>query len=269
MYFYTEKKYGVEYRYQKIRGEKYPVFGSDKDFETYFMKKDGAVPPLIEDWHNGLKGDWVIADDGGIVQVLTRNPVAHHSKNINEYVRTIVGSFVVRKNEFMDTDFSQHADRYKWGKHISRDEEVRDKRRTKNLELMFAVAMCIKIYTNGKVDDEDVIETYKKIFKYNKKDVSSKAFKLLNSGRIRSLMAENIKEIAKSKGMTFEWVVEGIKNLADSSKDDSVRLKSYITGGKMIDAIGDNPQPRRLNFVGETEDAEIEELDRPEELEAH
>ena len=70
------------------------------------------------DWRKAEEGDWVISDDDRIVQLLkVKTNVNHHSdtKNYNYangWVRTVVGSFINKPSTKMDTDFSNHPNRY-------------------------------------------------------------------------------------------------------------------------------------------------------------
>ena len=251
-----------------IRGIVHPVFDSKSDFETYFTNKDGLVPNLVENWRLAEEGDWVVADDEGIVQILKRGTARHHSnKKDTIYFRTIVGSFTNDKASYMDTDFLNHTDRYTFSRKSDRVKAYTNRKTNKQLKVLFSIALCTKIYIDGVITPEFVVNVYRKVFNYYEKDVASKAMNLLKSRGMRTMMAENIKDIAEAHGITATWFVENIKDLADHSKNDNVRLSATIESGKIIGVVGVPQLDKRLRFIeGDIEDAEIEELERPKEL---
>ena len=104
--------------FRKIKGTKHYVFKNREEFEEYFKSEHGAVPELNIDWRTAKQRDWVLADDGGVVQILKQGDLPHphdrpNWKENNGYVRTVVGSFIQSDKHLMDTDFSKHLDRYR------------------------------------------------------------------------------------------------------------------------------------------------------------
>ena len=55
--------------YRKIKGVSHYVFDDRPEFEEWMRLNRGEVPPIAEDWRTAKEGDWVEADDGGIVQI--------------------------------------------------------------------------------------------------------------------------------------------------------------------------------------------------------
>ncbi len=108
--------------YRKIKGVKHHVFDNTQDFNNFFTDESDR-PNIIFDWRNANEGDWVIADDGGVVQILKKSDIRHPNDRRNykycqNYVRTVVGTFLCLPKTYMDTDFSQHKNRYTFSKSI-------------------------------------------------------------------------------------------------------------------------------------------------------
>ena len=75
-----------------IKGIKHYAYESEAEFRTAHPNT-----PLITDWKKAEEGDWCLADDGKIVQILKKGQVKGFKKE-NNYVRTIIGMFHLRRN---------------------------------------------------------------------------------------------------------------------------------------------------------------------------
>ena len=115
--------------YRKIKGIKHFVYD---DIDEFKKEHKGLEAKYWKD--SPEEGNWVIADDGGIVQVLKKNQIKHPSdrknwKAHNGYLRTVVGTFLINKTSKMDTDFDSHPNRYTFSKNIKRADENFKKRK--------------------------------------------------------------------------------------------------------------------------------------------
>ena len=70
-------------KYQLINSKKHYVFESRDEFEHYFLSKMIPVPRLVENWKEGRERDWVVSDDGGIVQLLKVSTINHPNDTKN------------------------------------------------------------------------------------------------------------------------------------------------------------------------------------------
>ena len=79
---------------RSIKGVKHLVFTDKKEYYSHFGK---SAPAPVEDWREGEEKDWVVGDDGGVVQLLK---VSHSIKHPNDrknyklskgWCRTVVG----------------------------------------------------------------------------------------------------------------------------------------------------------------------------------
>ena len=94
----------------------------------------------------GKEKDWVFSDDGRIIQLLKVSRKIKHPKDRKNYkfaqgwCRTVVGTFLIRHNTIMDTDFSDHPNRYTFSKTIkntgNRVKERKKVTNKKNLQQM-------------------------------------------------------------------------------------------------------------------------------------
>lgn len=207
---------------QKINGIEHIVFDSRDEFERHFLHKDGKVPVLREDWRNGREYDWVLADDGGIVQILKQAPLPHtqdrknYKNHPNGYCRTVVGTFIQDKSVRMDTDFELHPDRYRFGS--STNAEVSDRRRNReNLsspEVIFVAAIC-----SGKSLQSAYEEAYGPHV-----DWRNRALFLLKRERIMKEINKNVDEVARELGLDYKWIMERLMKLANEADNGTVIL---------------------------------------------
>ena len=103
-------------RYYKVKGIKHTVY------ETKI-----EVPPhikIISDWRKGNIGDWVLADDESVIQILRKGSMLRHNGE-RAYIGTCTGTFLVLKDTYMDTD--KRINIYSFGGD-SRSEERRRER---------------------------------------------------------------------------------------------------------------------------------------------
>ena len=57
---------------------------------------------VVKDWRTADIGEWVLADDGGIIQII-RSGMMKQRKRLLRYVGTCTGTFVCLPNVKMDT----------------------------------------------------------------------------------------------------------------------------------------------------------------------
>ena len=125
-------------KYQLISSKKHYVFESKDEFREYFASKMIPVPRLIENWKEGKEKDWVVSDDGNIVQLLKVSAISHPNDRKNYkyskgWCRTVVGTFLMNSVSKMDTDFSAHKNRYTFSKTMVSYSSVSAKQTSLNL----------------------------------------------------------------------------------------------------------------------------------------
>ena len=59
-----------------IKGVRHYIYDTREEFREKY-----PVTPLVKDWRKGREGDWVLSDDGRIVQLLKVSKNLHHPKD--------------------------------------------------------------------------------------------------------------------------------------------------------------------------------------------
>ena len=164
-------------------------------------------------------------------------------KYANGWVRTVVGSFLNRHTVKMDTDFSQHPNRYTFSKTI-KDTNKRVKERTKvtNKEKMFATNIVVGM---------GAVKAYQKAYSEMSKDkAGKKAAVLLKQERVMKEIEKSVLDVAKTLGIDHEYILGKLKHLADYSEDDNIILQSTKELGKIVGTSGSNVKQIETGIVG-------------------
>ena len=181
----------------------------------------------LKDWRQAEIGDWVLADDGCILQVLRKNNLAKRTNKV-QYEHTIgtcTGTFVARPTVSMDTERRKNIYSMS-GKHTIQSN--RDRKKINSNEILFARAL-----TRG-VSPEDA---YLKVYRTNnKKYAKLHAGILVKSERVKKVMKEELKPILAALGISPELVLEGIKDIAtDDEAKHSDKLKALFELGEILE----------------------------------
>jgi len=226
----------------EIRGVKHWIYEDPDEFS----KETGLTYKYWKD--SPQKGDWVKADDGAILQVLKYGNLNHHGdtdgyKSNSGYVRTIVGSFIINENSYMDSDFSQHPNRYTFSKKIKNSNENFSKREN--------ITINEKLFITDVISGKDAVTAVKNVYgTEGYKKAKHKAFALLKQDRVMSEIEKGVIDVAKGLGIDHEYVLTTLKNLADRSDDDNVILQSAKELGKIIGTSGKTIKQKDMGLIG-------------------
>jgi ribosomal protein L31 len=238
-----------------IKGKAYYVYDHISEFYN-----DHPTETPLKDWRKSKEGDWVWSDDGRIVQLLKVSTEVRHPgdrknyKYANGWVRTIVGSFLNRKNIMMDTDFSSHPNRYTFSKKI-KNTANRVYKRTKvtNKEKEFAVNIVVGM---------GAIDAYKKAYnEMSTNGARKKATVLLKQERIMKEIEKSVLDTAKELGIDHQYILGKLKNLADYSEDDNIILQSTKELGKIVGTSGQVVKQREMGLLGVFQGFSNEEIE--------
>ena len=198
---------------QKISGIEHFVYEGYDEFRDAY---NGNPPALVPEWTEAVTGDWVQADDGGIVQILHQQPMKNtaDSKNFsysNGYCRTVVGTFVQREGNFMDTDFDLHPSRYSFGGKPAEDRVAnrrhREKMSTKDKEFVLAI-----------LSGKDPHTACQDVFGTTPLYVKKRVKELLSSKRIMMALQQNIDEVCEELGISYKWILTEYMELVDGCR---------------------------------------------------
>ena len=175
---------------RKIKGVTHKVYKSKDEF-----KLDGGDTIFLVHWKDGKEGDWVEADDGGIVQLLKVSDNIKHPndrpnyKHSQGYVRTVVGTFLKNDKTQMDTDFEKHPNRYTFSTKIKNtNNRVREREKPTNKEKVFATNVAV---------GTDAVKAYMEAFNEDEEEKArKKAVILLKQRRVMEEIEKNVNDVA-------------------------------------------------------------------------
>jgi len=246
-------------RHYSIKGIEHTVYEVGDDVPSSLI--------VLGNWKEAKVGDWVKADDGCVIQVLRVGKMKTHRGKIKfwNYIGTCTGTFCNNNQMKMDTEkrdniYSFSGKDYRYG---SLQERVRP---TTN-EVVFAQ------YVSRGLSPADA---YLKAYRSNAgKHAALSAGILIKTERIQKLMREDLKPVLKQLGIDREFVLGGIRDIAETGGKDSDRLKALIELGDILEirevtkvqeitgALFQGFQPKELEIIqkpkelnGEVQDAD-------------
>jgi len=229
-------------QYKTIRGKKHYVYES---MDEYKMEVGDSI--YVKYWKDAKEGDWVEADDGGVVQLLKVGGITHPNdrknyKHSKGWCRTIVGTFLINEKTKMDTDFDSHKNRYTFSKTIGKKSNIKTRKNPTKKE---------KLFTTSVVAGHGPVKAYMDAFNEdNDKTAKKRAVVLLKQERIVKEIEKGVMDVAKENGLDHEYVLRKLKNLADFSEDDNIILQSTKEIGKIIGTTGMTMKQKEVGVIG-------------------
>ena len=219
-----------------IKRVRHFVYDDIKEFEE-------ANPNIVvqKDWKLAKVDDWVIADDGGVCQILRRKDGIDHPRDskfyryAQGYVGTAVGTYLLRSGKVMDTAFENgkpvRKNRYSFSGNVP--QRIKNRTKPTKKETIFTAKVI-----RGDDPIDAVLTTYE-IEEHNQvKKARRKAVTLLKQERIMTEIEKSVKDIAKGLGIDHEYVMRRMKLLGDTSEDEQVSLRAIIKLGEYIGTDG-------------------------------
>jgi hypothetical protein len=245
-------------RTYKISNTFHKVYDSKEEFYEHHSQIPG--PYISHDWRNAQIGDWVVADDGCVIQILRRGDMKTRrgKAKTRSYVGTCTGTFMCTKNAKMDTSKRENV----WtisGKDTER--VIFERRSSTKHEILFCQFMA-----SGMRPAEAYLKAFKTKNVHYAKEQSTK---LLKTERIRKTMKDELKPVCEELGINDKYVLEEIKRTADTAEKDDVKLKALFKLSDILDLEDKNQtkitQIEGAVFRGFGEGA-LESVERPKEL---
>ena len=213
---------------------------------------------VLDNWRKANVGDWVLADDECIIQILRKGSMLR--KNGEQlYVGTCTGTFPVSDNIKMDT--SKRINIYSFSGNATPEQAVENRRdMTANEELFVQ-------YVSSGMQPQDA---YVKAFPTNNKQYARmKSVSLIKTERIKTAMKEELKPVLEELGINENSVLENINNIALTSEKDETRLKALFKLSDIMDLEDKNSakvqQITGVQFQG-FDDKMIDVAERPKKL---
>tara|TARA_R100001594_G_C4010121_1_gene256743 strand:+ start:385 stop:1107 length:723 start_codon:yes stop_codon:yes gene_type:complete len=181
----------------------------------------------LKDWRQGEIGDWVLADDGCIIQVLRKNALTKPRGKVRVVytLGTCTGTFVNNNNVKMDTEKRDNIYNLS-GKRPN--DSLSNKSKITSNESLFAHHL-----TKGLSPEDAYIKSFRtKSRKYAK----IQAGILVKTSRIRKAMKEELKPVLVALGIEPELVLSGIRDIAtDPEAKHSDKLKALFELGEILE----------------------------------
>lgn len=227
--------------YRKIRNKRYYIYDHISEFYN-----DHPDETPLKDWKQGQEGDWVWSDDDRIVQLLKVVDEIKHPGDRKEYkyadgwVRTIVGTFIKTKFSTMDTDFSEHQNRYTFSGNDPKS--VKERKGITKKEKIFATNVAVGM---------GPVKSYLDAFNASGElEARKKAVILLKQDRIMKEVEKSVMDVAKTLGIDHQYVLNKLKCLSDGSSDDNIVLQSTKELAKIIGTSGPIIKQREMGILG-------------------
>jgi len=206
-------------RYYKVNGIEHKVYDPND------RVKNGLV--IIDDWRYSRIGDWVKSDDDCIIQVLRRgNMLRKYGRNkVREYVGTCTGTFPVGPNVKMDTN--RRVNIYTFGGDKNSEDILLDRTKLTRYEVIFVTFLASGLSPQ---------EAYLKAYPTNNREYAAvKSAQLFKTERILTAMKEELKPVMEKLEVDPEYVIKGIKDSAEGSEKEDVRLRALFKLSDILD----------------------------------
>ena len=215
---------------------------------------------VVPDWRDAEIGDWILSDDGCIIQVLRKGEMktAKGRNKVRGYVGTCTGTFTTDVKTRMDT--SKRINVYSFGgKH--RQDILLDRTTLSQSEELF-----VQYLTSGMSPRE----AYMKAYPTNKPGYANiMAGKLVKTERIKTAMKEELKPILEKLGIDEGFILSSIKEVAEFSEKEETQLKALFKLADIMDLEDKGSskitQVSGAVFQGFTDNM-IEGAERPKEI---
>ena len=241
-------------RHYKVNRIEHTVFDSEDEVPSDIH--------YLKDWRYSSLADWVVADDGCVIQILRKGTMMKPKGKVREvaYIGTCTGTFIVSPKTKMDT--SRRINIYSLGGNVDRDQRLEDRKNLSTREEIFVS------YLSGGMEPRDA---YIKAFPTNNPHYAGlRAGQLVKTSRVRSKMKEELKPYLEELGLDEHYVLRGIKSEADNADKADTRLKALFKLADIMDMEDKNKtQVTTMTgalFQGFTPE-KLEEVERPKEIE--
>ena len=197
-----------------IKGKKHYAYESKEEF-----RRAHPDTPLITDWKKAEEGDWCLADDGKVVQILKKGCFVDKRKRDNNYIRTVIGMFNHRGGSpFVGT---------------VKDEMYRFTKRSGYAVMTEGfLTLPKKHFAKYIAHGMDPVEAYQKAFPTTKSldYAEKKSTLLLKNKTVRQAVDKEIENLMSEVGITKRYLLETTKDVIDKiDVRDNDKLRAIET----------------------------------------
>ena len=242
-------------RHYKVNRIEHTVFDSEDEVPSNIL--------YLKDWREGSLADWVLTDDGCVIQILRKGIMIKPKGKVRQvaYIGTCTGTFIVSPKTKLDA--SRRINIYSLGGHIERNQRLEERQNLSTREELFVH------YISSGMDPRDA---YVRAFPTNNPHYAGiRAGQLIKTSRVRSVMKEELQPYMEQLGLDEHYVLSNIKEVIDSCDKDDTKLKALFKLADIMDMEDKNrTQVTTMTgalFQGFTPD-KLEEVERPKEINA-
>ena len=220
---------------RKIKGVTHYAYESELEFRTAHPKEK-----LIKDWREAKQGEWCLADDGKIVQILLKNTMKGN-KIKEKYIRTVIGMITVRKSTTLVGDITDSL--YRFVKRHSYDSRLHGGMTKQKKVFSKYIAM-------GLDPESAYIKAYPKTT--NSEDARRKSKLLLKSKTVRDQVDKEIEELMADVGITKRYLLESTKDVVDKTDvKDNDKLRALETLMKISGMLNTEKKSESIALIQE------------------
>ena len=240
-------------RHYKVNKVNHTVFENAEEVPTDIS--------YLREWRDGHLHDWVLSDDGCIIQILREGKMVKPKGKVREvrYIGTCTGTFVVSNNTIMDS--SRRDNIYTFSGNGDFNEQ------TENREVLTKREVLFVQYLSRGMDPR---QAYLQAFPTNNPNYAGvRAGQLIKTTRVLSAMKEELKPVMEELNLNENYVLENMKNIIDTSQKDDTRLKALFKLADILDMEDKNKtqvtQITGAMFQGFS-DEKLKQAERPKEI---
>lgn len=238
----------------KIKGNDHYIFHSIDDFNEMYEGCTGeSIPDIVGDWRKGEEGDWVLADDGSVCQILKKTAKLKHPQD-NEttgyvyakgYIRTAVVSVPIRAKTMLHSDRTLVSNRYRFG-------GVTDKVITERRANRDNMTVNETLFNQEILQGNDAVQAYMDLYKVPKEKAMVSVALLLKTTRFQNSMKQNAQEAAARLGMGADYIMNRYRGFIEQGEDLGVGLRALDKVAEIVGVDDGMPvgQITENTFVG-------------------
>ena len=116
-------------RHYKVNRIEHTVFDSEDEVPSNIL--------YLKDWREGSLADWVLTDDGCVIQILRKGIMIKPKGKVRQvaYIGTCTGTFIVSPKTKLDA--SRRINIYSLGGHIERNQRLEERQNLSTREELF------------------------------------------------------------------------------------------------------------------------------------
>ena len=200
-----------------IKGVTHYLYSTEIDFKRAYPGYE-----TLNHWREGNNEEWVLTDDGGVVQILKRGVIKDKKGGKKPYIRTICGTFLTESKDEMRNEIAENIYTF------ARTNEY--KRFIKKEEVSSREVLFARYIANG----NNAISAYKLAYSTdNESYARSRSTQLLKTKRMQNMISEETKKVLEEEGVSANYLIQRYKQIADISENDGYVLKSLDSLAKI------------------------------------